>query len=425
MYSRSRTSKRYGSICDRVIFKRYREVNRKEGERYILVRNCENMIKRLEKHFEEFTYIKQLVSKDKDLFLAIRENYMNIYYMGGNLAKIGIDRHKNIYFELHKKYVYGEGTGYVRLSLNEHRDKIESIKKNIEKIALSKNGLIDENDGVHKKTTREKICQQWIINKNNIGDGDWYYIDMEYTMKNIPSGRFDMIAIKKTVDENEKHQVALIELKIGSDRYTSMTSRRYNDESHHFKYEDIKNNSLYSYQTKESYVSFGSGLLGHLCDYMRFLNAKHYEILRQEIVHEIKSLIQLGIISEDCAIGRIGDTKLLSDKPEIYFVSYTRVPSLKDDREESIEVMKKTFYKYMYSSKERYKNQIEKGLVCSKYSVQDMLNKDEIKGLLDMEQDFFSIMNPSFTLEIGEELFRFNCIFMDSKIEKAWECLYE
>lgn len=387
------------------------------------MRNCQNMIKRLKMQGKEFEYIKQLVSEDKELFLAIRENYMNIYYMGGSLAKIGFDKDRKVYFELHQKYVNGEGIGYVRLSLDEHKEKVKLLKENIKKIALSNQEGIKDKDIVHKKVAREKICQQWIINKNNVEDGEWYYLDMEYTMKGIPSGRFDMIAVKKKPDNNNKHQVALVELKIGDERYTSMTNAKYYDEKNYDKYLEIKEKSLYNFQKKEEHVSFGSGLLGHLCDYMRFLYGNHYEVLKEELVLEIKSLIELEIISSESSIGKIIDSGMLSDKPEIYFVSYTKVPSLMNDREMSIEDMKETFYKYMYSSKEKTKNQIDKKLSCSIYSVQDVLNVGEIKGLLDIEPDFFHMVNPSFSLHIGETDYQFKCIFMDANKVKSWECL--
>ena len=67
------------------------------------MRGCQNMITRLEKKTEEIQYIKSLIKEDPELFLAIRENYMNIYYMGGNLAKIGFNQRKEVYFELHNK----------------------------------------------------------------------------------------------------------------------------------------------------------------------------------------------------------------------------------------------------------------------------------------------------------------------------------
>jgi len=374
------------------------------------VRKCDKTVKRLKAHTDVFLYIKEL-ARDSELLLAIRENYINIYYMGGSLAKIGFDKQGEVYFEVHEKYLGKSSEGYERLSLKKHKENLVKIKENIKNIAFSNKLQNSKN----KKNTREKVCQQWIINQNNTHNSEWYYVDMEYMIKGNPLGRFDMIAIKKKADVNGKHQVALVELKVGSGAYGSTGGMKLGDDS------------LYNYQTKDTYVSFGSGLVGHLCDYMRYLNTEYYEeMLKEEIVSQIKAFIQMEIVSCDDAIGKIANADMLSDKPEVYFVSFSCVPSIINDTQTSIEQMRESFYKYMYSINKSIKGQNGRTLRCSTRSAEDLLNKTEIKGLLDIKQEFLYTENPMFELEIGQEKYRFHCAFVDAKKkEKAWDCLYE
>lgn len=392
------------------------------------MRNCEKLISKLKNKEEEFAYIKELI-KDKELFFAFRENYINVYYMGGNLAKIGFNKSKEVYFELHKKYVQPNedkypktgGNNYVRLSWRQHKEEMRNIRANIKRIAEG----FKEDGSKGRKSSREKICQQWIINNTNTKNGDWYYVDMEYIQKGNPLGRFDMIAIKRTKDENKKHKVALIELKVGTKSYGSMDGTRYSkNEEKKIKYDNIKAGSLYDYNKRENYISYGSGLLGHLCDYMRYLSTEAYnEFLKQEIVNQIKALKELGGVLDE-RVGEIADINMLSDKPEVYFLSFSKVPGLKE-RNVSKKKMRDTFYKYLYADDETIarKYRIEN---CSEYSAESMLNEKEIKGLLDIKSEFLQIDNPSFELEIGKTKgkYRFNCVFVDADKEGKKEYLF-
>lgn len=397
-------------------------LEKKVKETSTKMRDCRKMIDELKKEPETYAYIQSFIQEKADMFVAVRENYINIYYLGASLAKIKFNKKNQIVFELHKKYMGIDKAGYMSLSWKEHKENLDKIKENINKIAFHSDKKQNDVHVVHGKVTREKICQQWIINNNNMSDGEWYYVDMEYTMKNIPSGRFDMIAIKRKANENGQHQVAVIELKIGNGSYPGMNHKLYT--SHADRYKDIKENSLYAYQTKEAYVSFGSGLVGHLCDYMRFLNAKHYNHLRQEIVYQIESLKRLGVLSETDRVAKITNTEMLSDKPEIYFVSFSHVPKIAGDKPQTIEQMKRSFYKYMYSTSNESVEGESEIIKCSEYSAENLLNTKEIEGLLQIRHQFLSMENPCFELEIGGEKYKFNCRFVDADKEKVWDCLY-
>ena len=152
------------------------------------------MIKEIKNMVEEYDYIESLIADRENLFLAIRNDYLSIYYLGGCLAKIEFDNKRQLWFKVHEKYVGikndSKKSEYISLPWKEHKEKLELIKENIKKIALNegKERVVEDNNSqVDKrgKITREKICQQWIINQNNNSSSDWYYIDMEYTMEKI------------------------------------------------------------------------------------------------------------------------------------------------------------------------------------------------------------------------------------------------
>ena len=231
-----------------------------------------------------------------------------------------------------------------------------------------------------------------------------------------------MIAIKRT-PENGTYPVALIELKVGSKSYPSVSSKLIKNYKNQYAY--IRKNSLYEYQTRENYVSFGSGLVGHLCDYMRYLNAKYFEVLRKEIVYQIASLKELGILSNDDELAKIINSTQLCVKPKIYFVSFSHVVNIPDETVTSLEQMKLSFYKYMYDTPKEIDGEVRAKIKCSEYAAEKLLNPKEIEGLLQIRSQFLKLDRPVFSLKIGEDNYDFQCVFVDASKENAWDFLYE
>lgn len=161
--------------------------------------------------------ILQKVRTDPDLFLGIRNNYVNIYYLGASLAKISYIRN-DFHFSIANKYLpsYAPNqklvydTSYTEAKLI---DDIDKIKGKIYDFQYQiQNG---------KNEKYEKIVQQKLIQRNNQNqDSKWFCVDMEYNMqrknKNQPNfGRFDIVAFTKT----KPHRIALIELKYRCNAY--------------------------------------------------------------------------------------------------------------------------------------------------------------------------------------------------------------
>ena len=145
----------------------------------------------------------------KEIFLGIRNNYINLYYKGMNIAKIQGNFNNA---RISNKYVnknYKGKSKEISITYDDFNKKYENVIKPEVIKHINKNKLW------------EKSTQQSLILKNNQNkNSNWICIDMEYSKqrKNNNSnngksfGRFDIIAVNK-----KNFEVALIELKVGKD----------------------------------------------------------------------------------------------------------------------------------------------------------------------------------------------------------------
>lgn len=171
-----------------------------------------------------------VINADKDLDVQIRNDYLNIYYQGGSIAKVNSENS----IEFDEFYFYLE--------------MMTKPKKEIEKDATIVNGLKSQRNKLVKKFKErdyqryfseaktvmdnwlkinpkpERILQHQLTVENQNNSSDYTIIDLEYEISTlsdfactfIPSGkdkpkkpRFDIIAV------NKKGQLCVIELKKG------------------------------------------------------------------------------------------------------------------------------------------------------------------------------------------------------------------
>ncbi len=175
--------------------------------------DCEKLEKCF-KYSPWFKFYKE--NKDKDeLFLGIRNNYVNIYYRGMSMAKVKspfenayiADKYAGIEKTKNKSTSKNEPTEH-SITYTKFENDYENIKNRIDKHI---------NDG---KSLLEKDTQCKLIYRNNKncynGKSDWICIDMEYAKQRKNQndgdryGRFDIIAVNV-----KNYRVALIELKVG------------------------------------------------------------------------------------------------------------------------------------------------------------------------------------------------------------------
>jgi len=154
------------------------------------------------------------VLKDATLSMEIRENYINIYYRGGNLCRVS---------ESGNRYVFHFDINYA-LDKNVRESLLDFANFDCEmwvrSFPLFKT-IMDSWFFRYPKEERE--IQQHIVRENNYSvvanDTDYYIVDCEYTSSES-EGRFDMVAIRwdstSASRKNRKDkQLALIEVKYG------------------------------------------------------------------------------------------------------------------------------------------------------------------------------------------------------------------
>lgn len=158
----------------------------------------------------------QMVQKDDMLCLEIRENYINVYYRGGNILKVS-EKYPDYLIEFDQNYCVKGNTlwttqpDFVNLqTINEYIDALPLLKREMDLWFYE-----------HPKNERE--AQQLILRENNISrvanDTDYYIADIEYANRENGS-RFDLIGIKWASEPVSRKKcnsinIALMELKYG------------------------------------------------------------------------------------------------------------------------------------------------------------------------------------------------------------------
>ena len=159
----------------------------------------------------------ETVKSDNNLCLSIRNEYINIYYRGGNICKV---TKKN------EKYLYEFDDSYIKNTQNKEKIMNTYLKGDIQKIIEIFPLVKSEMDcffGEKEKAERE--CQQLIVRENNYSnisnDTDYFIADIEYANKENGS-RFDMVAVKWPSTGKDRRnpintRLSFIEVKFGDD----------------------------------------------------------------------------------------------------------------------------------------------------------------------------------------------------------------
>jgi hypothetical protein len=160
----------------------------------------------------------QRVRSDTSLDMEIRQEYLNIYYRGGNILKVSKDK-KGEGYSAFFKTSYGPRIAS-RLPSN-HISSVSDAEAWLNEIPVLKDTM-DLWFGGHPKD--ERAAQQLVIHENNVspwaGGTDYFIVDIEYA--NHIGARFDLVALRwdsdATVRRLQKHclpKLTAIEMKTG------------------------------------------------------------------------------------------------------------------------------------------------------------------------------------------------------------------
>ncbi len=238
-----------------------------------------------------------------ELFIGVRNDYLNLYYNCDSIAKIEYKKQdEKIDCEIDKYYLDG----------NHYNSKDKEKRLKIELKEIYKQFEVIKKHSNNKATPEKKAQSKLVLLNNENLDSNWFCIDVEY-VKSFNNraekkeadfnGRFDIIALTKM----KPYKVALIELKYGSGA-----------------------------------IGGTSGIYKHVEDFSKFCEKGYFEgQLKQEIIEIVKSLKELGIAVPF-------ETPEKSDilTPEFYFITLDN-----NAEKENASTPKQTMAGYLFNDK--------------------------------------------------------------------------
>ncbi len=405
------------------------------------MRNADSLVKLLksDEMKEQFTFWNDKLTDSKEqLFLGVRDERLDIYYLGCRIAEM-IENNGEIEYSIDKYYTGGIDRV---LSFDEYSRMYPTIKQRAWEYAMGERTDVEDN-----RKHREKVCQQWIANQYNKNNNDWYFTDIEYidtASKDEQNGaRMDMIAIsRKPIDG--KYKVALVELKVTTsafggfngyekiekEEYESIIAdssikltvkpRKYKGEYFYYKIKDDYHKLKKDLYQKDQLwnVKYGSGIVSHIVDFSRYLYEpdNYKSTLKQEIINTLEIHKKFGLLDEKDCLTTISKDDL-NDKPDIYIISYTKAPTMHDDTKG-------------VSSLDELKSRMYHELFKSAYSLEKMLNSKQIDGIIASKELIKKMHKDSnnnwidLTHNVRDEDYTISLVFVDAdSVEKPWECM--
>ena len=224
------------------------------------------------------------VKKDHTLMLAIRKNFINIYYRGGNI--LNLKEHNKGFYQASFDNQYNKSGVFIPNSPTQINNQSDS-KSWIDSFPSRKN-IMDEYFSIYGKAERE--FQQLIARENNnssiSNESEYFVSDIEVTE---PYARFDIMAIrwlaaKRKTGSNCK--VALIEMKYG-----------------------------------DGALGGSAGLLKHLKDMKNLVsNEESYAKLLKTMESQFNQLDELGLLKFNKGTSNAKVKLNTDEKPEVIFI---------------------------------------------------------------------------------------------------------
>ncbi len=168
----------------------------------------------------KFNHLLRYIRNDNTLDLQIRDNYLNIYYLGGNILKVCPSKDS---YDLHFDYKYLKAAPFIEQDiLHNYLNKMDWYNY----IPLAKQAM-DFYFSKHPKEERE--FQQLVVRENNYSSvansTDYFIIDIEYD--NRANARFDLVALQwpsessaRKLLKDFKPKLSIIEMKYGDGALT-------------------------------------------------------------------------------------------------------------------------------------------------------------------------------------------------------------
>ena len=236
----------------------------------------------------------EYVKRDNTLDIEIRENYINIYYRGGNALKVT---------EISdKKYSYHFDKEYLKVATFLSEETINSFKTELDwnnYFPIVKQAM-DFYFSRYSKAERE--YQQIVVRENNYSSiansTDYFIVDIEYD--NRKNARFDIVAIEwlsdssiRKLKKGHKPKLVVIEMKYGDGAFKG-----------------------------------SAGISKHITDFNNFIsNSQTVSEFKEEMLRAFRQKRQLELIPCLSGTGNIIDLTKFADEIEMMFLIANHDPA--------------------------------------------------------------------------------------------------
>lgn len=164
--------------------------------------------------------IKIVKDSQGELDLAIRENYLNVYFKGNSIAKISLREPGCYTVKIHKKFF--EDTSADNPDYFEEKKRSDdnvivtlSSQKNVRQF-LQKKHLNEFSRRVKKVNYGEEIVFEQDLIADNSGREELVIIDRQVTDTALGRKRLDLLALEQIEFGSNKYRFLVIEVKLGN-----------------------------------------------------------------------------------------------------------------------------------------------------------------------------------------------------------------
>ena len=191
--------------------------------------------------------ILKRIKEDQTLMLAIRKDYINIYYRGGNLCKVSRDGDS---YTAHFDAKYNKKPEDLPVRFPFILSNCEQVSALVEAMPELKCRMDSFLSG-HGKSERE--FQQLVVRENNYspiaGKTHYFIVDIEIAGI-LPGARYDMLAVRWLSHERNRPGTlvpALVEMKYGTDALVGAASlKKHMDDAYALRANEAKWEKLLS-----------------------------------------------------------------------------------------------------------------------------------------------------------------------------------
>lgn len=229
--------------------------------------------------------ILERIRKDHSLMLAIRNDYLNVYYRGGNLLKLTRQSNGSYQSFFDDQYIKsGQSISSLPPVINS-KSAAKNCVDSFQELKLAMDFYFSDNNKL------EREYQQLVARENNdstiSNESEYFVTDIEFA-DTVLGARFDILAIRWLATQRKNSancRAALIEMKYG-----------------------------------DKAICGGSGLLDHLKDMDTFIDSDRYGDLLGTIEGQFNQLNQLKLLKFNQSSNHTEIKLDAKDKPEVIFI---------------------------------------------------------------------------------------------------------